>query len=117
MLSIAYVHNPVHKKNKWSTKALKCVFLWYSNTQKGYKVYHPITRKHMVSKDKIFDEHTFFYNSIGGDSLRNVPPVVTSEDNPIPEQGLELVISEPISNTPDLQISETRTKTREDNRT
>ena len=32
---VAYVHNLVHKKNKWSTKALKCVFLGNSNTQKG----------------------------------------------------------------------------------
>ena len=101
---VAYVHNPVHKKNKWSTKGLKCVILWYSNTQKGYKVYHPITRKYMVSKDVIFDEHTFFYNSTGGDNLRNIPLVVPSEDKPVLEQGLELVISEPISDTPDLEI-------------
>ena len=40
---VAYVHNPVHKNNKWSTKALNCVFLGYSPTQKGYKVYHPLT--------------------------------------------------------------------------
>ena len=102
------MHNPVHKKNKWSTKALKCVFLGYSNTQKGYKVYHPITRKYMVSKDVIFDEYNFFYNSVGGDSLRDVPLVVSSEDNLVPKQGSKLVISEPISDTPDLQISETR---------
>ena len=78
---IAYVHNPVHKKNKWSTKALKCVFLGYSKTQKGYKVYHPITRKYMVSKDVIFDEYNFFYNNVAGNSLRYVPLVVSSEDN------------------------------------
>ena len=67
---IAYVHNPVHKKNKWSTKALKCVFLGYSNTQKGYKVYHPITQKYMVSKDIIFDEYNFFYKNVAGHTLR-----------------------------------------------
>ena len=72
----------------------------------------------MVSKDVIFDEHNFFYNSIGGDTLRNVPLVVSSKDNPVPEQGSELVISKPISDTPDLQISETSIETREeDNRT
>ena len=60
---VAYVHNPTHKHNKWSHKALKCVFLGYSTTQKGYKVYHPITIKHMVSKDVIFDEKTFYYIS------------------------------------------------------
>ena len=106
--SIAYVHNLVHNKNKWSTKALKCVFLGYSNTLKGYKVYHPITRKYMMSKDVIFDEYNFFYNNVAGNSLRDVPLVVSSEDNIVPRQGSELVISEPISDTPDLQIPETR---------
>ena len=72
----------------------------------------------MVSKDVIFDEHNFFYNSIGGDTLRNVPLVVSFEDNPVPEQGSELVILEPISDTPDLQISETSIETgEEDNMT
>ena len=62
---VAYVHNPTHKHNKWSHKALKCVFLGYSTTQKGYKVYHPITiclkriYAYMVTKDVIFD---FFLN-------------------------------------------------------
>ena len=44
---VCYVHNPKHKQNKWNAKALKCVFLGYSTTQKGYKVYHPLTRKYI----------------------------------------------------------------------
>ena len=102
---IAYVHNPIHKKNMWSTKALKCVFLGYSNTQKGYKVYHPITHKYMVSKDIIFDECNFFYNNVVGHTFRDVPLVVSSEDNSGQKQHSEPVISESISDTPDLQIS------------
>ena len=60
---VVYVHNPTYKKNKWSHKALKCVFLGYSTTQKGYKVYHPITRKYIVSKDMFFDEKQLYYTS------------------------------------------------------
>ena len=71
----------MHKKNKWSTKALKCIFLGYSNTQKGYKVYHPITRKYMVSKDVIFDEKNFFYRPTGSGNLRDIPLIMTSEEN------------------------------------
>ena len=71
-------------------------------------MYHPITRKYMVTKDLIFDEYNFFYNNVAGNSLRDVPLVVSSEDNIVPKQGSELVISEPISDTPDLQILETR---------
>ena len=70
---VAYVHNPLHKNDKWSAKALKCVFLGYSATQKGYKVYHPLTRKHLVSKDIVFDEKMFFYQSTVMKELRNLP--------------------------------------------
>ena len=31
---IAYVYNPLHRLNKWSSQSLKCVFLGYSPTQK-----------------------------------------------------------------------------------
>ena len=70
---VAYVHNPTYKKNKWSHKALKCVFLGYSTTQKGYKVYHPITRKYIVSKDVLFDEKTLYYTSDKTTGLRDLP--------------------------------------------
>ena len=60
---IAYVYNPLHRLNKWSSKSLKCVFLGYSPTQKGYKLYHPVTRKYIVSKDVVFDEKVFYYVS------------------------------------------------------
>ena len=71
-------------------------------------MYHPITQKYMVSKDVIFDEYNFFYNNVGGNSLRDVPLVVSSENNLVPKHGSELVVLEPISDTLDLQISETR---------
>ena len=70
---VAYVHNPTYKKNKWSHKALKCVFLGYSTTQKGYKVYHRITRKYIVSKDVLFDEKTLYYTSDKTTDLRDIP--------------------------------------------
>ena len=69
---VAYVHNPTYKKNKLSHKALKCVFLRYSTTQKGYKVYHPITRKYIVSKDVFFDEKTLYYTSDKTTGLRDL---------------------------------------------
>ena len=77
---VVYVHNPVHKNNKWSTKALKCVFLGYSQTQKGYKVYHPISRKYLVTKDVIFDEKSFYYQS-NKKELRDLPYFVTLESD------------------------------------
>ena len=82
---VAYVHNPVHKNNKWSTKALKCVFLGYSSTQKGYKVYHPITQKYLVSKDVVFDEKIFYYQSTAIKELRELPYLTISDKTIIHE--------------------------------
>ena len=82
---VAYEHNPIHKNNKWLTKALKCVFLGYSSTQKGYKVYHHITRKYLVSKDVVFDETTFYYQSIAKKELRELPYLTVPDKTIIQE--------------------------------
>ena len=81
---VCYVHNPKHKQNKWNAKALKCVFLGYSNTQKGYKVYHPLTRKYIVSKDVLFEEKLFYYKPIGNESHREMDKILISEENQLP---------------------------------
>ena len=58
---VSYVHTPHWSPDKLSAKALKCVFIGYSNTQKGYKCYHPLTRRVIISKDIVFDENRFYY--------------------------------------------------------
>ena len=77
---VCYVHNPKYKQNKWNAKALKCVFLGYSTTQKGYKAYHPLTRKYIVSKDVLFEEKCFYYKPIGNESHREIDRLLISEN-------------------------------------
>ena len=55
------VYSQHSSPDKLSAKALKCVFLGYSKTQKGYKGYHPLTRKVIIAKDIVFDENRFSY--------------------------------------------------------
>ena len=69
---VAYVLNLFHKQDKWSPKALKCVFLGYSSIHKGYKLYHPVTRKYLVSKNVIFDETTFYYKTDIHETLKDL---------------------------------------------
>ena len=40
---------------------MKCVFVGYNTTQKGYKAYHPSTKRFFVSMDVTFHEHEMFF--------------------------------------------------------
>ena len=42
---VSFVHVHSQNKGKLDPKALKCVFVGYSSTQKGYKCYHPPSKK------------------------------------------------------------------------
>ena len=44
-------------RKKLEDKSLKCVFLGVSETFKAYKLYDPLTKKVVVSRDVIFDEN------------------------------------------------------------
>ena len=59
---ITYVYLSPHHRTKLEPRALKCVFVGYGSTQKGYKCYHPYTRQFYTSMDVIFDESKFYYS-------------------------------------------------------
>ena len=48
---ICFVHNQSQHRDKLDPRSVKCMFLGYSSTQKGYKCYNPRLRKIIVSKD------------------------------------------------------------------
>lgn len=53
---VAYAHVPDQKRIKLDDKGEKCIFLGVSNQSKAYKLYNPITKKIVISRDVIFDE-------------------------------------------------------------
>ncbi|RVX05233.1 Retrovirus-related Pol polyprotein from transposon TNT 1-94 [Vitis vinifera] len=74
--STVFVHTHRPKQNKFDPRALKCVFLGYYSTKKGYKCYDPISQKLYVSLDVTFFEHTPYY-SLQGESMSETRPPLT----------------------------------------
>ena len=54
--SIAYSHVPDERISKLDDKFEKCIFVGYSESSKAYKLYNPITKKIIISKDLKFNE-------------------------------------------------------------
>ena len=59
--SFVHIHN--HNWGKLDLRALKCVFVGYSSIQKGYKCYHPPTRKLYISDDVTFVENEPYFSN------------------------------------------------------
>lgn len=53
---IGYVHVPDQRRTKLDDKSKKCVFLGVSEESKAWRLYDPMTKKIVVSKDVVFDE-------------------------------------------------------------
>jgi hypothetical protein len=58
--SVAFVHS--QNRGKLDPRALRCIVIGYSSTQKGYKCYHPSIRGFYVNVDDSFDEKESFFN-------------------------------------------------------
>ena len=55
------MHLHPHQRTKLESRPMKCVFVGYNTTQKGYKAYHPSTKRFFASMDVIFHEHKMFF--------------------------------------------------------
>lgn len=59
---IAHVHVPEVRRTKLDNRSSICVFLGISEESKGYRLFNPITKRVVVSRDVIFEEEK---NGIG----------------------------------------------------
>ena len=50
------MHVPKEKRSKLDNKYEKCIFVGYKDGIKGYKLWNPVTRKIVYSRDVVFRE-------------------------------------------------------------
>jgi transposase InsO family protein len=53
---IAYTHVPDAQRKKLDDKSIKCIFLGVSEESKVYRLYNPVSKKIIISRDVIFAE-------------------------------------------------------------
>jgi hypothetical protein len=53
---VAHAHVPDQKRSKLDDKSKKCVLLGVSDESKAYRLYDPISKKIIISKEVIFEE-------------------------------------------------------------
>ena len=59
----AFVPIHSHNRGKLEPRAIKCVFVGYALTQKGYKYFEPISKKMFVTMDVTFFELIPYFTS------------------------------------------------------
>ena len=74
----AYLHIPKEERSKFDSKSLKCHFVGYSDTQKGYRLWDPVHRKLKIGRDVKFDE-SYYYSARFLKPLALVPAVEDGE--------------------------------------
>ncbi|KAL0556045.1 hypothetical protein IC582_004550 [Cucumis melo] len=58
----AYVHNFDPNQTKFTPRAQACVFVGYPHHQRGYKYFHPPSRKYFVTMDVTFCENRPYFS-------------------------------------------------------
>ncbi|KAM1793542.1 hypothetical protein ACFX11_034116 [Malus domestica] len=54
---LCYVHISSELRQKLDAKSVKGIFVGYATCEKGYRVYDPLTKKLILSRDVVFDEN------------------------------------------------------------
>jgi hypothetical protein len=96
----AFVHISSEDRSKLDPKSKKCVFVGYSKGVKGFKLWDPVSKKMILSRDVVFDEQSMLKQSLeievsesaGGSPGREVIQV---DIEPTPTNNISVVHQQP----------------------
>ena len=88
----AYVHVPDQDRTKLQSKSKKGIFIGYDETKQGYKVYDMEANKTIVSRDVLFNEHSFTFGRSKGKAMYMSPNVLVNESSTSYETELDTLI-------------------------
>ena len=97
---VVFVQNHTLGLDKLASWALKCVFVRYSRARKGYRCYHPPTRRYLVSVGVTFlESKSFFEVAESVFVVKSVPfpspiPVISIESDKLVQ--IEQQVSKPL---------------------
>ena len=60
---VCFVHFPSHESHKLSAQSVKCAFMGYSISHKGYVCYDPCSNKFRISRHVVFFENQSFFST------------------------------------------------------
>jgi len=61
---VAYAHVPKEMRRKLDDRSEKCIFVGYSEESRAYRLYNPISKKYVISRDVEFKEEEAWDGSI-----------------------------------------------------
>ena len=84
---VAYAYVPKEKREKLDEKGVKCIFIGYSSESKAYRLYDPIKKKIIISRDVEFLENQSWDDSVDeSSSTSSKVPTIEKEEDDISDQ-------------------------------
>ena len=81
---VAYAHVPKEQRGKLDDKSEKCIFTGYSEQSKAYKLYNPITKKTIISRDVVFKEQESWNRAV--DKIVDAQVPLMEEDDVVKKE-------------------------------
>ena len=90
---VQYAHAPKEQKKNLDDKGVKCIFIGYNSESKAYRLYDPINKKIIISRDIEFLENPWDSSIDESSSTSSKVPTIEDEEDDISDQQEDGVVN------------------------